>query len=96
MYEAWKWMRSTPSIVKLGIYDLIINTVAVSVLAISLPVLANTNEKQAIWLGIWLTCFAFGTTLTTFICTILGQKISSLKLLQLTPIGQALGLSLLL
>ncbi|QUS58945.1 MFS transporter [Pseudovibrio brasiliensis] len=94
--EAWKWMFTTPSILKLGIYDLIINTVAVSLLSLVLPVLANANDKQAIWLGIWLTCFACGTTLTTIAYTVLGHRISSLRLLQLTPIGQAIGLALLL
>ncbi|WP_109315305.1 MFS transporter [Pseudovibrio ascidiaceicola] len=94
--EVWKWMLSTPGILKLGLYDLIINTVAVSLLSLTLPVLANSNDKQAVWLGIWLTCFACGTTLTTLAYTFLGHRVSSLRLLQLTPIGQALGLALLL
>ncbi|WP_209009423.1 MFS transporter [Pseudovibrio japonicus] len=89
-------MLSTPSLLKLGIYDLIINIVAVALLSLTLPVLANINDKQAVWLGIWLTCFAFGTTLTTLAYTFLGHRLSVIRLLQLTPIGQALGLSLLL
>lgn len=92
--DIWKWMLTAPSILKLGVYDLIINTVAVSLLSLTLPVLANMQDKQAVWLGIWLTSFACGTTLTTLAYTLVGHRLSSQRLLQFTPVGQGIGLAL--
>jgi hypothetical protein len=95
LLECWSWILSERRILKLGVYDLVVNAVAVSLLSLCLPVLANTHDKQAMWLGIWLSFFALGTTFTTITYAAIGHKVSSAKLLQLTPLGQAIGLSLL-
>lgn len=90
----WLWMLRTGSLLRLAVYGMLINLVAVSLLSLSLTVIANSYDKQAVWLGIWLTCFACGTTLTTLAYTFAGHRFSALRLLQITPLGQAFGLGL--
>jgi len=91
----WRWMLKQKTILKLGVFDLLVNTVATSLLVLTLPVLANSLNDEAIWLGVWLACFALGTTLTTAGYAYIGHKLSSVQLLRYTPLGQALGLGII-
>jgi MFS family permease len=96
LWKSLKWAGNQPVIVKLGVYDLIVNSVATPLLALTLPVVAKNAGDESLWLGLWLACFAAGTTLTTVLYTLLGSRLSSLTLLKMTPIGQSLGLAILL
>jgi len=91
----WRWMLGQETILRLGLFDLLINTVATSLLVLTLPVVAKSIQDEAIWLGVWLACFAIGTTLTTAAYTFAGHKFSSIQLLRFTPIGQAIGLGII-
>ncbi len=90
--NTWRWLVAQKLILKLAIFDLVINTVAVSMLSLTLPVIAKATGDQAVWLGVWLTMFAAGTTTTTLIYTVFGDKLSNLQLLIATPIAQSLAL----
>jgi MFS family permease len=94
MWESWRWMFQQKQIMKLGVYDLLINTVATPLLSLTLPVLAKTMGEEYVWLGIWLAAFAVGTTFTTALYTFLGHRASTLQLIRLTPLGQIAGLVL--
>jgi hypothetical protein len=94
MWESWRWMFQQKQIMKLGVYDLLINTVATPLLSLTLPVLAKTMGEEYVWLGIWLAAFAVGTTFTTALYTFLGHRASTLQLIRLTPLGQIVGLVL--
>lgn len=96
LWQSLKWVTGQPVVIKLGVYDLVVNSVATPLLALTLPVIAKNLGDASVWLGIWLACFAAGTTLTTALYTFLGARVSSLALLRYTPIGQALGLLILL
>ncbi|WP_217492122.1 MFS transporter [Veronia pacifica] len=73
---------------------MLINLVAVSLLSLTLQVVSQQSEISSIWLGIWFSSFAAGTGLTTLGYTFFGQRLSHLRMLQITPIGQAVGLIL--
>jgi MFS family permease len=94
--QGWVWMFNNKLVLKLGLYDFVVNAVATSLLALTLPALAKSMDEQYLWLGVWLACFAAGTTLTTLAYTFFGHKVSELNLLKLTPFGQAVGLGLIL
>ena len=92
IWQVWKWIFKQRQILKLGLYDTIINAVATPLLALTLPLLAKEMGDTGLWLGVWLACFAAGTMLTTTIYAFFGHRLSPLTLLKLTPLGQAIGL----
>jgi MFS family permease len=94
VWEGWRWMLQQKQILKLGAYDLLINTVATPLLSLTLPVVSKTLGEEYVWLGIWLAAFAVGTTLTTAMYTFLGHRASTLQLILYTPLGQVLGLAI--
>lgn len=92
--ETLHWMLRQPTILKLAGYDILLNMVATALLALTLPVLARMTGHESLWLGVWLAFFAIGTSLTTVLYTLFGERVRTLTLLRWTPMGQALGLSL--
>ncbi len=96
LWQVWKWMFAQGQILKLALYDTVINAVATPLLALALPLLAQDSGEAPFWLGVWLACFATGTTLTTALYTWLGHRLSALTLLKVTPLGQGLGLLVIL
>ncbi len=92
IWVVWIWMIKQSQILKLGLYDTIINAVATPLLALILPIYAQSLGDTATWLGVWMASFAIGTTLTTTVYTFIGQHLSPMLLLRITPLGQSLGL----
>lgn len=87
------WLGTQPTVLRLGLYDVLINLVATTLLALALPVLANQQGDDGLWLGLWMASFAFGTAMTTFVYTLVGHRLNALQLLRWTPVGQAVGLA---
>lgn len=96
IWAAWQWLAATKTIRNLAIYDALLNTVATSLLAVALPILASELSGSGALYGVWMASFAAGTTLTTALYTMVGHKLNPYRLLSFTPIGQLLGLVIVL
>ena len=94
--DAWHWMITTPPVRKLALYDALVNTVATTLLAVTLPVLAKKYAGSGTIYGLWMASFAGGTTLTTALYAWIGHRLNPYTLLRITPLGQIAGLMILL
>ncbi|WP_165901978.1 MFS transporter [Reinekea marinisedimentorum] len=92
VWVAWRWLFRTPIVRKLAIYDAVLNTVATALLAVALPVLAKNFSGNGTLYGLWMSGFACGTTLTAALYSWLGHRLNPITLLKITPIGQVIGL----
>jgi len=93
--ESLRWLKKDKWVLRLALFDALINMAATPLLALTLPIMAQAENSNAGWLGYWLVCFASGTTLTTAAYTWVGHRLSNTLLLKLTPIGQGFGMSFL-
>lgn len=96
VWVAWKWLFQNPIVRKLAIYDAVLNTIATTLLAVSLPVLAKEFSGSGTLYGLWMSGFACGTTLTAVIYSWVGHRLNPFTLLKMTPIGQLVGLLVVL
>ncbi len=94
--DAWRWLIITPPVRKLALYDALVNTVATTLLAVTLPVLAKEYAGSSTIYGLWMAAFAGGTTLTTGFYAWAGHRLNPHTLLRITPLGQIAGLLILL
>ncbi|MEZ8374982.1 MFS transporter [Vibrio cyclitrophicus] len=93
--KSCKWVLNKPTLIRLSVYDSLLNLVAVALLAVVIPVIAKEVLQTSIWLGIWMSAFAIGTLTSVSLYTTFGKDDNTLKLLQIAPVLQCLGLALI-
>ncbi|WP_161569733.1 MFS transporter [Veronia nyctiphanis] len=93
--QSWVYLRQHKGVWRLAVYSMLINIVACALLQLTLQVISQQYSINEAWLGFWFSAFAVGTSLTSIAYTFIGHRLSHLRLLQLTPIGQVFGLSVI-
>ncbi|MDB1124233.1 MFS transporter [Vibrio algarum] len=95
LVQSCKWVLKKPALIRLAVYGSLLNLIAVALLALVIPVIGKEVFQKPMWLGIWMSSFAIGTVVSASLYTLLGTRANTVKLLQLAPVLQCLGLTLM-